>query len=131
MNAFKGIFQHRFKPPMLPPCIDSSPPPSNFEEPPNVFNTCGKPCALMLYLSKIGLGYCHSVWKMHFQAWDKPFKNNEKCFLVNAFSGEDYCNMYILKISCTPLAFASYKAFWRNKRGVELVSLPHFVNDFF
>ena len=29
---------------MLPPCFDLRPPPSNFEEPPHVCNTFGKPC---------------------------------------------------------------------------------------
>ena len=28
MNSFTGIFRQHFKPPMLPPCIDLSPPPS-------------------------------------------------------------------------------------------------------
>ena len=34
MNSSTGIFQQHFKPPMLPLCIDLSPLPSNFEEPP-------------------------------------------------------------------------------------------------
>ena len=43
MNFFKGIFRQHLKPPMLPPCIDLRPPPSNFEEsPPHVLNTYGK-----------------------------------------------------------------------------------------
>ena len=41
---------------------------------------------------------------------------------------EDYQN--ILKLSCRPLTFASFKTFWKTKRGLELVSLPHFLHDF-
>ena len=36
----------------------------------------------------------------------------------------------ILKLSCRPLAFISYKAFFlKRKRGLELVSLSHFLHD--
>ena len=42
---------------------------------------------------------------------------------------ESYLN--ILKLSCRPLAFTSFKAFFfLKKRGLELVSLPHFLHDF-
>ena len=35
-----------------------------------------------------------------------------------------------LKLSCRPLAFTSSKAFLKNKKGLELVLLPHFLHDF-
>ena len=41
---------------------------------------------------------------------------------------EDYRS--ILKLSCRKLTFTSYKAFLENKRGLELVSPPHFLKDF-
>ena len=38
---------------------------------------------------------------------------------------------YILKLSCRPLAFTSCKAFFKKqKRGLELVSLPHCLHVF-
>ena len=40
---------------------------------------------------------------------------------------EGYRN--ILKLSCRPLALTSYKAFFKKKRGLELVSLPDFLHD--
>ena len=43
------------------------------------------------------------------------------------FKIEGYRN--ILKISCRPLAF-TYKAFFVKKRGLELVSLAHFLHTF-
>ena len=43
------------------------------------------------------------------------------------FKVEGYRN--ILKISCRPLAF-TYKAFFVKKRGLELVSLAHFLHNF-
>ena len=46
-------------------------------------------------------------------------------FVYIVFQVEGYQN--ILKLNCRPLAFTSYKAFLKNKRGLELVSLPHFV----
>ena len=36
----------------------------------------------------------------------------------------------VLKLSYRPLAFTSYKVFWTTKRGLKLVSLPHFLHDF-
>ena len=36
----------------------------------------------------------------------------------------------ILKLSCRPLAITSYKALKKPKRGLELVSLPHFMHNF-
>ena len=44
MNSFTGIFWHHFKTPMLPPCIDLSPPHQIWKSPLHVRNTCGKPC---------------------------------------------------------------------------------------
>ena len=41
---------------------------------------------------------------------------------------EDYRTW--LKVSCRPLAFTSSKAFLKNKKGLELVLLPHFLHDF-
>ena len=37
---------------------------------------------------------------------------------------------FILKLNCRPLAFTSYKALLKNRRGLELVSLAHFLHDF-
>ena len=39
----------------------------------------------------------------------------------------------ILRLSCRPLSFALYKAFFffkKKKAGQELISLPHFIHDF-
>ena len=41
---------------------------------------------------------------------------------------EDYQEK--LKLSCRPLAFTWYKALLKNKKGLELVSLPHFLPEF-
>ena len=41
---------------------------------------------------------------------------------------EGYRN--ILKLNCRPLAVSSYKAFFKKERGLELVSLPHFLHGF-
>ena len=60
-------FTFSWKPPMLPPCIDSSPT-SKFEEHPlplpppppkknNVLNTCGKPCAVWWLLTRSQRGF--------------------------------------------------------------------------
>ena len=46
-------------------------------------------------------------------------------FVYIVFQVGGYQN--ILKLNCRPLAFTSYKTFLKNKRGLELVSLPHFV----
>ena len=40
---------------------------------------------------------------------------------------EDYRKW--LKLSCRSLAFTSNKAFLKTKKGLELVSLPHFLHD--
>ena len=49
-------------------------------------------------------------------------------FVLIVCQVEGYQN--IPKLSYTPLAFTSYKAFSKKKRGLELVSLPHFVYEF-
>ena len=36
----------------------------------------------------------------------------------------------MLKLSCRAFAFTSYKAVLKKQRGLELVSLPHFLHDF-
>ena len=41
---------------------------------------------------------------------------------------KDYRDM--LKLSCRPVAFTSYKAYLKPKHGPELVSLAHFLHDF-
>ena len=41
---------------------------------------------------------------------------------------ESYWN--ILKLRCKPLAFTSYKVFEKTKRALELVSLLHFLHEF-
>ena len=43
INSFTGIFNCILSPPMLPQCIDLSPPPSNFEEPPMFSTPVGNP----------------------------------------------------------------------------------------
>ena len=35
-----------------------------------------------------------------------------------------------MKLSCQPLPFTSYKIFLEKERGLELISLPHFLHDF-
>ena len=37
---------------------------------------------------------------------------------------------YTLRLSCRPLSFSSYKSCLKNKWGLELVSLPHLLHDF-
>ena len=50
-------------------------------------------------------------------------------FLFILCQVEAYRN--ILKLSCRSLAFTSHKVFFKKtKRGLELVSLPHFLHDF-
>ena len=49
-------------------------------------------------------------------------------FLFLCIRFEDYQN--ILRLRCWPLAFTSYKTFKKTKRGLELVSLRHFLHDF-
>ena len=39
MNSFMGIFRQHFKPPMLPPFIDLSPPPIKIEGGSSMFST--------------------------------------------------------------------------------------------
>ena len=72
MNSFTGIFQQQLKspPPMLPPCIDLSPP-SNFEElPPRAETPCFQHLWETLELQKIFLLgrffnpiSCNRVWR--------------------------------------------------------------------
>ena len=50
MNSFTGIFDSILSPPLLPPCIDVSPPPCSEH------NTCGKPCKGGIKFSKILMG---------------------------------------------------------------------------
>ena len=56
--------------------------------------------------------------------------NNLKFYTVRFYcmQVEDCPN--ILKLSCRPLAFTSYKALSKTNRSLELVSLPHFLHDF-
>ena len=35
-----------------------------------------------------------------------------------------------MNLGCRPLAFTSYKAFLKKKRGLQLVSLPHVLHAF-
>ena len=69
----------------------------------------------------------------------KPFGNLlQKAYSENLWinSLKFYCYFKvvvyrnILKLSCRPLAFTSYKAFLKNKGGLELVSLAHFLHTF-
>ena len=60
--------------------------------------------------------------------WINCLKFHTVCFYCMP-SCEDY--QHILKLHCKPLAFTLYKVFLRKqKRGLELVSLPHFLHDF-
>ena len=62
MNSITGNYQQNFyPPPMLPPCIDLSPPPSNFEEPPYVLNNCGKPSGHQAYKNGWWWNYIYSL----------------------------------------------------------------------
>ena len=36
---------------------------------------------------------------------------------------------YVIGLSCRSLAFTSYKAFQKTKKGLEMVSLLHFLHD--
>ena len=58
--------------------------------------------------------------------WINSVKFYIDCFIVCQV--EDY--QKILKLSCRSLAFTSYKAFLKTKRGLELVSLANFMHDF-
>ena len=58
--------------------------------------------------------------------WINSLKFNTVVFVVCQVGS--YRKM--LKISCRPLAFTSYKAFLKCKKGLELASLPHFLHDF-
>ena len=49
-------------------------------------------------------------------------------FVFTSCQIEDY--RIILKLGCRPLAFNSFKVFLKRQRGLELVSLPHFLLDF-
>ena len=49
-------------------------------------------------------------------------------FLFILCQVEGYRN--ILKLSCKPIAIASYKDFLQYKKGLELITLPHFLYDF-
>ena len=49
-------------------------------------------------------------------------------FVFIVFQVEYYQN--ISKPTCKPLAITSYKVFFSKKRGLELVSLLHFLHDF-
>ena len=68
-------------------------------------------------------------------------KNHNLSYLpINSLKFYTVCSVFIvcqvegyrniLKFSCRPLAFTSYKSFLKNKIGLELVSLPHFLDDF-
>ena len=59
--------------------------------------------------------------------WIKSRKSyNTVCFYLMPSWGL----WILLKLSCRPLAFTSYKVFLETKRGLELVSVPHFLYDF-
>ena len=49
-------------------------------------------------------------------------------FVFIVWQVEGYRNM--LKLSCRPLALASYQAFLKNKKRLELFFLPHFPHNF-
>ena len=53
------------------------------------------------------------------------------------FSEKSKSSLFLLyaklrtNVSCKPFTFTSYvELFWKTKRGLELVSLPHFLDDF-
>ena len=78
----------------------------------------------------------HKIWwRNYFQTFFKKAETGSisgsiDCFIQFIFiicQVEGYWN--VLKLSCKPLAFASYKAFFW-KKGLELSSLAHFLYEF-
>ena len=49
-------------------------------------------------------------------------------FVFIAGQVKDFQN--VLKLCCRPLAFTSYKVFYKNKRSLELISQPYFLHGF-
>ena len=63
------------------------------------------------------------------QNWAYLWTNGPKFYIFYILCHiEVYQN--ILKLSCRPLAFTSHNSFTKQRRGVELVSLFHFLHDF-
>ena len=69
---------------------------------------------------------------LNIEDWAYLWINSLKFYIVFVFIAcqvESFRN--VLKLSCRPLAFTSYKAFLKNKkRGLKLVFLLHFLHDF-
>ena len=64
------------------------------------------------------------IWSSQFSRWPKIQDRNLNILLI--------FNLKIhnkLKLSCWPLAFTSYKAFYKEKRSLKLVFLPHFLHE--
>ena len=78
-RILRRFSEHHFKVPHDPPCIDSSLPPSNFEEtppsPPHVLDTCGKPSSMHLKSILGTLLQCtFNITKAHLFLGLKDFK---------------------------------------------------------
>ena len=58
----------------------------------------------------------------------RPFSKKSKLRIY--LDQQCMLKLSMLKLSCRPLAFTSYKAFYKTKRSLELDSLPHFLHDF-
>ena len=65
---------------------------------------------------------------LKYQNWAYLWINSPKFIHLIVCQVEGYPN--ILKLNCKPLAFTSYKAFLKTKRGMGLVFFPHFLHDF-
>ena len=65
------------------------------------------------------------------QNWAYLWIINLKFYTVCFYSMSSWgLSKYIFKLSCTPLAFTSFKASLKNKKDIELVSLPDFLHYF-
>ena len=62
--------------------------------------------------------------------WIDCIKFYTECFYRMASWGLSKQTIETLKLSYRPLTFTSYKAFLKIKTGLELVSLPHLLHDF-
>ena len=65
---------------------------------------------------------------------DLLLKNRNQTYLwinyLQFFKVWFYSMPSMLKLRCRPLVFTSVKSFFFKKRGLELVSLPYFLHDF-
>ena len=72
--------------------------------------------------------FLHSFLKN--QNWAYLLMNSVKCYTICFHCMPKWgLSKYIEKLSCKPFAFTSYKI-KKTKRSLELVSLPHFIQNF-